>query len=96
MDTLDRQKGKWVLEQSKPLGSLEAKATQLKLFYFEHIMRRQGSLEKTVMLGKREGIRKRGRPTSRWIESIKEAVGMSLIGAEPGYRRQYIVDNTHS
>ena len=49
--------------------------TQLKLSYFKHIMRRQGSLEKTVMLGKVKGIRKRGKPNMRWTEAIKETIG---------------------
>ena len=41
-------------------------------------MRRQDSLEKTIMLGKVESSRKRGRPNMRWIDFIKEAIGMSL------------------
>lgn len=48
-----------------------------KLSYFWHFMRRQGSLGKTIMLGKLESSRKRGRPNMRGIDSIKEAVGMS-------------------
>ena len=63
---------KWVLEQIKPETSLEAKMTKPKLSYFG-----QGSLEKTVMLEKIEGSRKRGRPTMRWTDSTKEAVGIS-------------------
>ena len=49
-----------------------------ELSYFGHIMRRQGSLEKTIMLGKTEGSRKRGRPHMRWIDFIEEAIGMRL------------------
>lgn len=45
---------------------------------FGHITRRQGSLEKRIMLGKIEGSRKRVRPNRRWIDSIKEARGRSL------------------
>ena len=56
------------LEQIKPETSLEAKMTKLKLSYFRYILRRQGSLEKTVMLVKIEGSRKRGRPNRRWVE----------------------------
>ena len=50
----------------------------LRLSYLGHIMRRQDSLEKTKMLAKAEGSRKRGRPNMRWIDSIKEATDMSL------------------
>ena len=73
-----RKVNKWVLEQIKPELLLEAKMIKLRLSYFGHIMRRQDSLEKTIMLGKVEGSRKRGRPNMRWIDSIKEAIGMSL------------------
>ena len=52
--------------------------TKLKLSYLRHIMRRQGSLEKMIILEKIEGSRKRGRPNIRWIDSIKEAIGMNL------------------
>ena len=69
---------KWVLEQIKPELSLEAKMIKLRLSYFGHIMRRQDSLEKTIMLGKVEGSRKRGRPNMRWIDSIKAAMGIGL------------------
>lgn len=58
----DRQVGP---EQSKPTTSLEAKMTKLKLSYFRHNMRRQDSLEKTVILGKIEVSRKRGSPNLR-------------------------------
>ena len=63
---------KWVLEQIKPELSLGAKMIKLRLSYFGHIMRRQDSLEKTIMLGKVEGSRKRGRPNMRWIDSFKK------------------------
>ena len=52
--------------------------TKLELYYFRHIMRRQGSLEKLIMLGKIEGSRKGGRPNVRWIDSTKETTGVSL------------------
>lgn len=52
--------------------------TKPKLFYFRYIMKIQGSLEKTVMLRKIEGSKKRERPNPRGIDSIKEAVGMSV------------------
>ena len=52
--------------------------TKLKLSYFGHIMRRQGSLEKAIMVGKTEGCRKRGKSAMGWMDSIKEATGKSL------------------
>ena len=58
--------------------SLEACMTRLKLSYFEHIIRRYDSLEKTIMLGKLEGNKRRGRPNTRWINSIKEATDANL------------------
>ena len=73
-----RKMDKWVLEQINPEQLEEAKMIKLRLSYFGHIMRRQDSLEKTIMLGRAEGSRKRGRPNMRWIDSIKEAIGMSL------------------
>ena len=51
---------------------------KLRLSYFGHIMKTQDYLEKTIMLGKVEGSRKRGRSNLRWTHSIKEATGTSL------------------
>ena len=51
---------------------------KLKLQYFSHIMQRADSLEKTVMLGKTEGRRRRGRQRMRWLEGISDSVGMRL------------------
>lgn len=56
-------------------NTLETKITKLKLSYIGHIMRKQSSLEKTIMLGKVEGSKKRGRPDMRWIDFIQEATG---------------------
>ena len=50
----------------------------LKLQYFGHLMRRMGSLEKTLMLGKIEGRRRRGQQRMRWLESITDLMDMSL------------------
>lgn len=61
----------------KPETSLEAEMTQLKLSYFGHSARRQSSLGKTVMLGKIEASRKRGRPSMRKTNSMKDAVVVS-------------------
>ena len=51
---------------------------KLKLQYFGHPMRRTDSLEKTLMLGKTEGKRRRGRQTMRWLDGITASMGMSL------------------
>lgn len=52
--------------------------TKLKLSYFGHITRREGSLEKIIMLRRIEGSRKKGRPNMKCVGSIKRAIGMSL------------------
>ena len=51
---------------------------KLKLQYFGHLMRRTGSLEKTLMLGKIEGGRRRGQQRKRWLDGITESMDMSL------------------
>ena len=51
---------------------------KLKLQYFGHLMQRTDSLEKTLMLGKTEGGRRRGRQRMRWLDSITDSVEMSL------------------
>jgi len=51
---------------------------RLKLQYFGHLMRRADSLEKTLMLGKTEGRRRRGRQRMRWLDGITDSMGMSL------------------
>jgi len=51
---------------------------ELKLQYFGHLMRRADSLEKTLMLGKIEGRRRRGRQRMRWLDGITDSMGMSL------------------
>ena len=51
---------------------------KLKLQYFGHLMRRVDSLEKTLLLGKTEGRRRRGRQRMRWLDGITDSMGMSL------------------
>ena len=58
--------------------SLEGLMLKLKLQYFGHLMRRADSLEKTRMLGKIEGRRRRGRQRMRWLDGIINSVGMNL------------------
>ena len=58
--------------------SLEGLMLQLKLQYFGHLMRRTDSLEKTLMLGKIEGRRRKGQQRMRWLDGITESIDMSL------------------
>jgi hypothetical protein len=67
-----------ILEEVKLKRSLEATICQLKLRYFSHVMRTEGTLERDIMLGKVEGHRRQGRLQFHWIDSIKEATGLSL------------------
>ena len=53
---------------------------KLKLQYFGHLIRRADSLEKTLMLGKIEGRRRRGRPRMRWLDGITDSMDMGLGG----------------
>ena len=61
-----------------PKHSLEGLMLKLELQYFGHLMRRADSLEKTLMLGKIEGGRRRGRQTMRWLDGITDTIDMSL------------------
>ena len=61
-----------------PEYSLEGLMLKLKLQYFGHLMQRASSLEKTVMLGKIEGRRRRGRQRMRWLEGISNSTDMSF------------------
>jgi hypothetical protein len=61
-----------------PKRALEATITQLKLRYFGHVMRTNGTLEQDIMIGQGDGSRRQGRPRLRWIDSIKENMGFGL------------------
>ena len=67
-----------ILKEISPEYSLEGLMLNLKLQYFGHLMRRAGSLEKTLMLGKIEGGRRRGRQRMRWLDGISDSMDMSL------------------
>ena len=67
-----------ILKQISPEYSLEALMLKLKLQYFRHLMRRTDSFAKTLMLGKIEGGRGRGRQRMRWLDGITDAMDMSL------------------
>uniref|UniRef100_A0A670J2A2 ribonuclease H n=1 Tax=Podarcis muralis TaxID=64176 RepID=A0A670J2A2_PODMU len=67
-----------ILKEISPECSLEGQIVKLRLQYFGHLMRREDSLEKTLMLGKMEGTRRRGRQRTRWLDSVFEVTSMSL------------------
>ena len=69
-----------ILKQISPGCSLEGLMLKLKLQYFGHLMRRADSFEKTLMLGKIEGRRKRGRQRMRWLDGITDSEDMGLGG----------------
>ena len=74
-----RRSNQPVLKEIKPGISLEGMMLKLKLQYFGHLMRRVGSLEKTLMLGGIGDRRRRGRPMMRWLDGITDSMDMSLI-----------------
>ena len=67
-----------ILKEINPEHSLEGPMLKLKLQYFGHLMPRTDSLEKTMMLGKIEGRRRRGQQRMRWLDGITDSMGMSL------------------
>ena len=67
-----------ILKEISPEYSLEGLMLKLKLQYFAHLMRRTDSLEKTLMLGKIEGGKRRGWQRMRWLEGITDSIDMSL------------------
>ena len=67
-----------VLKEISPECSLEGMMLKLKLQYFGHLMNRIDSLEKTLMLEKIEGGRRRGRQRMRWLDGITDSMDMSL------------------
>ena len=73
-----RRSNQSILREISPEYSLEGLMLKLKLQYFGHLMRRTDSFEKTLMLGKIEGRRRRGRQKMRWLDSITGSMDMSL------------------
>ena len=77
-----RRSNQSILKEISPAYSLEGLMLQLKLQYLDHLMRRTDSFEKTLILGKSEGGRKRGGQRMRWLDGITDSMDMSLSGLQ--------------
>ena len=75
-----RRSNQSTLKEIGPGCSLEGLMLKLKLQYFGHLMRRPDSFEKTLILGKTEGRRRRGRQKMRWLDGITDSMDISLGG----------------
>ena len=75
-----RRSNQSILKEISPGCSMEGLMLKLKLQYFGHLTRRADSFEKTLMLGKIEGRRRRGRQRMRWLDGITDSMGMGLGG----------------
>ena len=75
-----RRSNQSILKEISPGCSLEGLMPKLKLQYFGHLMRRAESFEKTLMLGKIEGRKRRGRQRMRWLDGITDSMDMDLGG----------------
>ena len=73
-----RRSNQSILKEVNPEYSLEGRMLKLKLQYFGHLMGRADSLEKTLILGKIEGKRRRGQRRMRWLDGITDSMDMSL------------------
>ena len=75
-----RRSNQSILKEISPEYSLEGLMLKLKLQYFGHLMRRADSLEKTLMLGKIEGRRRRGQQRMKWLDGITDSMDMGFGG----------------
>ena len=76
----ERRSNQSILKEISPGCSLEGLMLKWKLQHFGHLMQRADSFEKTLMLGKIEGRRRRGRPRMRWLDGITNSMDMGLGG----------------
>ena len=77
-----RRSNQSILKEISPECSLEGLMLKLKLQYFGHVMGRADSFEKTLMLGRIEGGRRRGRQRMRWLDGITDSMDMGLGGLQ--------------
>ena len=75
-----RRSNQSILKEIRPEYSLEGLKLKLKLQYFGHLMQRADSLEKTLMLGKIEGRRRKGQQRMKWLDGITNSMDMGLGG----------------
>ena len=75
-----RRSNQYILKEISPGCSLEGLMLKLKLLYFGPLMQRADSLEKTLMLGKIEGRRRRGQQRMRWLDGMTDSMDMGLGG----------------
>ena len=76
-----RRSNQSVLKEISPECSLERLMLKLKLKYFGYLIKREDSLEKTLMVGKTEGRRRRERQRMRWLDGITESIHMSFVNS---------------
>ena len=81
-----RSSNQFILKEINPEYSLEV--LKLKLQYFDHLMQRAYSLEKTLMLGNIEGRRRRGRKRIKWLDSITDSIDMNLSKLQETVKEQ--------